>query len=435
MRSSTGCQDAMEFPRFTFNPKEGIDNPALVISDDPEPEQSMLPRLCHLKRLEGQSFGFYLRMEPSSWGFEIRGVEPWSPAEHSSLRDGDRVLEVNEDYVDNMDFSTVVRKIQSCGLHLFLLVLRREEYEQAVSVGVDMQTLAKASKGGCCSRPRLCHISRHQEHGLGMAIISVEGQKGQYVVSTETDGPAERAGVRNGDRLIWMNGVMVSTLTHTVLSRTVKKSGEVTLLVVDSESECCYLKRKMPILPVLAECSRLPHNAKTMCLVKGRDGYGFLLRQEKLAGTQRIVHVLREVDVGSPAEGAGMDDGDLLLAVNGEPVESMEHEDIVKKIRQSGDKVILTSISIPGRDFYRALGISPLLFHDKLTLQDGRQQAVCHCTKDQCEILLPNGDGRLHPTMHVQDEETGSGLHSVCVLDQSETSSTQLLEGTSDAFL
>ncbi|XP_044058179.1 Na(+)/H(+) exchange regulatory cofactor NHE-RF3-like isoform X4 [Siniperca chuatsi] len=290
MRSSTGFQDAMEFPRFTFNPKEGIDNPALVLTDDPEPDQSLMPRLYQLKRLEGQSFGFYLRMDQSSQGFEIRHVEQWSPAEHSGLRDGDRVLEVNEQYVDNMDFYRMVRKIQSCGLHLFLLVLRREQYEQAVSIGVDLQTLAKASKGEHWSRPRLCHISRHPEHGLGMTIISVEGQKGQYIVSRVTDGPAEKAGVCTGDRLIWINGVMASTLTQSTLSRTVKKSGDsVTVLVIDSESECCYVRRKMPILPVMAECCSLPHTAKTMHLVKGCDGYGFLLRQEKLAGTQRIV--------------------------------------------------------------------------------------------------------------------------------------------------
>uniref|UniRef100_A0A3P9HYD2 PDZ domain containing 3a n=1 Tax=Oryzias latipes TaxID=8090 RepID=A0A3P9HYD2_ORYLA len=339
---------------FTFNPKEGIDNPALVIKPDP----TIMPRLCLLKRSECQTFGFHLRLDQRGRGYEITNVEPWSPAVQSGLKAEDRLLEVNEENVDKMEFNEVVRKIQSCGPHLFLLVLRKEEYDQ---MAVDLQTLCRASKGDSWSRPRLCHVSRDPEHGLGMSFSFVSaGEWARFSVSTVTDGAAEKAGVRTGDALVWINGVSASVLTLASLSRMVNKSGDpVTVLVVEPVSASCYVRRKVPIFPELAENINLPHAAKTMRLERRREGYGFLLRQERVK-----THVLREVDAGSAAEDVGMTDGDVLLAVNEEPVEELEHEEVVNRIRASGDRVTLTSISAEGRRFYRTLGISPLLFLD-----------------------------------------------------------------------
>ncbi len=71
-----------------------------------------------------------------------------------------------------------------------------------------------------------------------------------------------------------------------------------------------------------------------------------------------IVHVLREVDRGSPAETAGMQDGELLLEVNGESVESLKHEEIVDRVRLSGKQVSLTAITPKGMEFYTQVNIS-----------------------------------------------------------------------------
>ncbi|XP_077466977.1 Na(+)/H(+) exchange regulatory cofactor NHE-RF4-like isoform X2 [Stigmatopora argus] len=369
------CQEVIELPRFTFNPKEGIDNPALVITDYLETDQNTQPKLHHLRRVEGENFGFSLQKNSHEQGLEITIVNPCSSAEHSGLKEGDRVLEVNEEDVVNMDFLKVARKIQSCGANLFLLVLKRGDYEKAVCTGMDLQTLAIASKGGPCSRPRLCHIHWHEHYGLGMTLISSEGLKGHHILSVWAGGPAEKAGVTSGDRLVWMNGANTSGLSHVSINRSLKKSADsVTILVIDGESESHYIRRRMPILPVLAGHCHLPFSAKTMHLVKGPDGYGFLLRQEKFPHTRQTAHVLREVDKWSPAEEAGMEDGDLVLAVNGEPVECMEHDDIVERIRKSGERVSLTAISIQGRRLFRNIGISPLFFHDKFIDQDDSVQ-------------------------------------------------------------
>lgn len=70
-----------------------------------------------------------------------------------------------------------------------------------------------------------------------------------------------------------------------------------------------------------------------------------------------IVHFLREVESGSAAEGAGIKDGELLLEVNEESTETLKHEDLVDRVRLSGKKVSLTTISFQGMEFYTKVGL------------------------------------------------------------------------------
>ncbi|MED6255312.1 hypothetical protein ATANTOWER_007683 [Ataeniobius toweri] len=350
--------------KFTFDPKEGIDNPALVITDCTDSVWIPRPRLCVLKREEGDTYGFNLRVERGSNGHVIRNVASGGIAARSGLRDGDRLLEVNNCYVDDVPHPEVARKIKLSGQQLCLLVLDGEEYEQAVAGSQDLRLLSGTLDEEPCKPPRLCHITKDPSSGLGISFTALEGEKGRFSVNLVKGGAAEKAGVHKGDHLVWMNGAMVSHLTHSALNRMMKKCGNsITILVIDSESEKIYMQRKIPILPAMAVPHKLPFRARKLHLISGPEGYGFLLRMEKtLSGN--TYHFLREIDSGSPAERAGVQDGEVLLEVNRESVDSLGHNEIVERVKKSGKQVFLTTITQCGLGFYNQLGLSPLLFCD-----------------------------------------------------------------------
>ncbi|XP_068186411.1 NHERF family PDZ scaffold protein 4b isoform X2 [Antennarius striatus] len=377
------------------------------------------PRLCVLKREEGESYGFHIRAEQGRRGHIIRNVVSGGIAASSGLQNGDRLLEVNNCFVDDVPHPEVSRKIKLSGHQLCLLVLDGKEYEEALSKGRDLRGLVRIGKGEGCKPPRLCHISRDPVSGLGISFTPLEGEKGRFSVGPVKGGAAEKAGVCKGDRLVWMNGAVVSDLTHSALSRMVKKCGDhITVLVIDEESEKRYLKERMPILPTIAVPHNLPHRARKIHLVRGPTGYGFLLRLEKMS-SGRTFHVLRAMDEGSPAEEAGMRDGELLLEVNGEEVEALQHQEVVDRVKTSGKEVSLTTIAQQGLEFYTKLGLSPLLF----------------CEEDADEKIK---DGSAHPgdssksrRCSLQKGPLGFGFNFGCVPHRPGTFISQVAPGGS----
>uniref|UniRef100_A0A8C7ZTZ9 PDZ domain-containing protein n=1 Tax=Oryzias sinensis TaxID=183150 RepID=A0A8C7ZTZ9_9TELE len=91
--------------RFVFNPKEGIDNPRGLLCEE---TLVYLPHLYVLRREGDEGFGFDLPTGTEKHnGHVIRNVTAGGAAQRSGLKDGDRILEVNNCYVDSLLCSEV----------------------------------------------------------------------------------------------------------------------------------------------------------------------------------------------------------------------------------------------------------------------------------------------------------------------------------------
>uniref|UniRef100_A0A8B9J1L9 PDZ domain containing 3 n=1 Tax=Amazona collaria TaxID=241587 RepID=A0A8B9J1L9_9PSIT len=325
------------------------------MSLSPSPQSSHLsealavgePRFYLLSKDSTETFGFYLNEELGCQGHVIRQVELGGLAQRRGLQDGDRLLQVNGHFVDHMDHHRVVQKIKASGNQVLLAVLDGDSYEAAKALGRDLSQMLPAD-----IRPRLCHITRDKS-GFG---FSVSGVKGTFQLSVQQDGPAERAGVPPGSWLLELNGASVSNYSHAQLTKKLKQSGsKVTLLVASSAVEEFYRLRGLRATAALADTSWLPFKVRELHMVKGPAGYGFLLKEDDCS-SGATGQFMWDVDAGLPADQAGMKEGDRLLAVNGESIEGLDHQQTVLRIRARDDRVTLLVIDPAGDAFYHSVG-------------------------------------------------------------------------------
>ncbi|KFP64415.1 Na(+)/H(+) exchange regulatory cofactor NHE-RF3, partial [Cariama cristata] len=336
------------------------------------------PRECKVIKKPQKSYGFYLRIEKDTAGHLIRNVEKNSPAEKAGLKDGDRVLRVNGVFVDKEEHAKVVEIVKNSGNSVVLLLLDDASYQKAEKEGVNLEELGqKVSTGqqqeqqpppptanGATTevpRPWLCYLVK-EEKGYGFSLKTTEGQKGLFIVELSSQGAAAKAGVQNNDRLIEINGKNVENDTHEEVVEKVKKSeNRVMFLLSNEETDRYYTSQKMVLSKESANLGLLPLKPRLIEIQKGKDGYGFYLRMEQNTGD----HVIKDVDSGSPAAEAGLKDNDILVAVNGEQVDGLDHESVVGKIKQSEAKTTLLVVDKETEAMYKLAQISPFSYYYK----------------------------------------------------------------------
>ncbi|CAF4902363.1 Na(+)/H(+) exchange regulatory cofactor NHE-RF2 [Pieris napi] len=91
-----------------------------------------------------------------------------------------------------------------------------------------------SANGSAAAESRLCHVRKVPDFdGYGFNLHAEKGKPGQYIGKVDDGSPAEKAGLRRGDRILEVNGHSIAGETHKqVVARIKERSDDAELLVV-----------------------------------------------------------------------------------------------------------------------------------------------------------------------------------------------------------
>ncbi len=108
-------------------------------------------------------------------------------------------------------------------------------------------------------QPRLCHVKKWADFtGYGFNLHAEKGTSGHYIGNVDDESPADLAGLKEGDKIVEVNGVNVLDSTHADTVKQIKVNpNAVKLLVVDKETEEYYSNNAINVTSDLPNVRRL----------------------------------------------------------------------------------------------------------------------------------------------------------------------------------
>jgi membrane-associated protease RseP (regulator of RpoE activity) len=211
------------------------------------------------------------------------------------------------------------------------------------------------------------------------------------------------AGLRQGDRIVEVNGSNVESSTHKEVVEKIKAvADKVELLVIDADADEYFSEKSIKVASTMDNCvekitcpstkpavaivtngvasndaGQHPHCARLCVVCSWADGrgYGFSMQAQKGAD-KKPGQYIGKVEDGSPAELAGLRQGDRIVEVNGSNVESSTHKEVVEKIKAVADKVELLVVDVEADKYFSEKSIKVASTTDNCV-----EKIICPSTK------------------------------------------------------
>ncbi|KAK7148451.1 hypothetical protein R3I93_012700 [Phoxinus phoxinus] len=213
---------------------------------------------------------------------------------------------------------------------------------------------------------------------------------GIYIKSVMPGGAADQDGrIQIGDRLLEVDGCNLRSVTHRQAVECLKRTGEVVSLVLEREppvvldtfSSSSRLDRQKSPSHLSVQSAPTPlrrdvtmetplsvrakdfrfvsdDNIREVTLRKSLSGLGFSFLVSELGPDEGSMVHIKSISSGLPAGDCGLlKEGDIILAVNGEPVRGFSYEEVQHLLQKSPSEIRL-SIYRPSQEEHRDIDTS-----------------------------------------------------------------------------
>ncbi|MGE0710941.1 MAG: PDZ domain-containing protein [Planctomycetota bacterium] len=288
--------------------------------------------------------GVYLTDESeSTQGAVIEDVAPGSPAAKAGVRRGDVVVTVDGQEIKSS--SQLIPVLTGSQPHQKLaLVILRDGWRKAVDVTLgDLPREARAERRAPAAKPEPAPLPPAKERGF-LGVYLRQGDGGEAVVEgVLPDSPAAKAGLRSGDRVVAVNGKVVTDPAAMIVHVGQAGPGDTVEIKVAREGRELTLKALLTRRPGEDNLPPVPPaqpSAPAPAAPQPADGkkpfIGVALEDAGGAGPLKV----DDVRANGPADRFGVRKGDVIVAVDKQPTKSIE--DFVKAMqgKAAGQKVV-----------------------------------------------------------------------------------------------